>query len=265
MNLLQQVLRVFFAWNRRVCDRIERSLPHARLSPFVLYRETAVSLISEHKPNLIVDVGGGRECSFCKGRPVSPSRVLAVDISEEQLLANSGADAKLVADLNHGLPLRDSCVDFITSSSVLEHLDSAAALFQSSRRALKDGGFFVHVFSCKYALFALINRMLPPAISQKVVAFFKPESRGICGFPAFYRDCYYSRIRALLKESGFEVVRLHPSFYQSRYYDFCVPLYMASALYELLTYWFRLNNLAAYLVVVACKRPDGSSVECSRH
>ena len=83
-----------------------------------------------------------------------------------------------------------------------------------------------------------------------------PEKSETCGFPAFYHDCYHRRMRTLLVANGFQVVRLQPTFYQSRYYDFFCPLFLLTALYEMFVASLGLNDLSAYLVVVARKDPD---------
>jgi ubiquinone/menaquinone biosynthesis C-methylase UbiE len=253
MTIPRRAIRPFLAFNRRLCTWLERWLPQARISPFAWYGDTVASIIADCHPQLIIDAGGGRECSFSTSRPGEGPKIVAVDISESQLRANSDAGSKVVVDLNQGLPLRESSVDLITSSSVLEHLKSLHALFESSSRVLKDGGWFVHVFSCRFAPFALLNQVLPTTVSHGLISFFQPQQQETCGFRAYYRDCYYSKVHSLLSDHGFQIVRLCGTFYQSRYSDFFFPFFALSALYELLVYSLRLKNLSAYLVVVARK------------
>jgi 2-polyprenyl-6-hydroxyphenyl methylase/3-demethylubiquinone-9 3-methyltransferase len=116
----------------------------------------------------------------------------------------------------------------------LEHLEDLESFVANSGRSLKGGGYFVHLFPCGRAPFALINRALPRRVSRKILYFFMPESKGICGFPAFYDRCYPSGIEGVLGRNGFEVVETRVSYYQSEYFSFFAPLYIASAAYELL-------------------------------
>lgn len=119
--------------------------------------------------------------------------------------------------------------------------------------ALKSGGHFVHLFPCKFAPFALINQILPNRVSREVLHFFMPESKGICGFPAFYDRCYPSGIEGVLKRDGFEVVETHAGYCQSDYFSFFVPLYLASAAYELVVRWLGARDLRACVLVAARK------------
>ncbi len=50
------------------------------------------------------------------------------------------------------------------------------------------------------------------------------------------------------------MVGVHTSYYQSQYFDFFVPLYLVSALYEALIQALGVKNLCAYLLIVARKK-----------
>ena len=73
-----------------------------------------------------------------------------------------------------------------------------------SSGALKQGGYWVHLFPSKFAPFALINQMLPKAVSRRWC--IPSRLKGICGFPASYDACYSSAMRKLLLKNGFELV-----------------------------------------------------------
>lgn len=260
MSFLNRFLHGFITFNRRLCDRIEPSLPQIRKNPFFLYEQAVAKIIAENSPKLTLDIGGGRSCSFSRLDGASRcTRILAVDVSEDEIRANSDVDEKVVADVVAGLPLRESSVDLIASSSVLEHLRDTKSFFQVASRVLKKHGYFIHVFTCKFAPFALVNQLLPTAFSHRLISFLRPDKQGVCGFPAVYDGCYYSRIRALLLRNGFQVIALQPTFYQSRYFDFIFPCYLLSVLYEVLVSSLGLNNLCAYLLVVARKSGENGS------
>jgi SAM-dependent methyltransferase len=202
----------------------------------------------------VADVGGGKSCPFAKYRdPAQKTKIIAVDTSESELEQNTDVDEKRVANVVQGLPFETEEVDLIVSSSVLEHLENLDDFVANSTKSLKKGGYFIHLFPSKYAPFALINQALPHTFSKPVVDFFRSEQRGICGFPALYRDCYYSAIRRLLKKHNLEIVDIHLSYYQSIYFSFFAPLFLVSALYELLIQTLGAKNLCAYLLVIARK------------
>jgi 2-polyprenyl-6-hydroxyphenyl methylase/3-demethylubiquinone-9 3-methyltransferase len=139
----------------------------------------------------------------------------------------------------------------IVSRSVLEHLTNLEAFVARSAASLKPGGAFIHLVPLRNAPFALLNRALPAWLSRRVMYFFHPRTVGICGFPAYYDRCDVKSLSQLLELHGFEIEECRVSYYQSRYYNFFVPLYLASVLYELVASALRRPGLAAYALIVA--------------
>jgi ubiquinone/menaquinone biosynthesis C-methylase UbiE len=207
------------------------------------------------RPNqLVVDVGGGRSCSFAAlRRACSGTRIIAVDISEEEIRYNRDVDERRIGDVVNDLPFGDAEVDMIVSSSVLEHLKDLEAFVRTTARVLKPGGRTIHLLPSRYAPYALINRALPSRLSKRILYFLQPQVEGVCGFPAKYDRCYYSALVALFKSHGFEIEEVRLRYYQSRYFDFFVPAYLASVTYELFARATGARNLAAYLLIVARK------------
>jgi SAM-dependent methyltransferase len=250
------VLREFLAANRRFCNKLKRHLPQAKTDAFLFYEELVARYMNSKRDQTVVDVGGGKHCSFCKYRdPDMGTKIVAVDISAEEMEHNDEVDEKRVADVTQSFPFQNGEVDLIVSSSVLEHLENLDGFVMSSRRALKDYGYSIHLLPCRFAPFALINQILPKGFSRKLLFFFFPERKGFAGFPAFYDKCYYSAIKPAFEKRGFEVVEMHLNYYQSEYFNFFVPLFVMSALYEVLLQAIGAKNLCAYIIIVARKKP----------
>jgi ubiquinone/menaquinone biosynthesis C-methylase UbiE len=239
----------------RACDRIGRYLPQARTDVYELYRRAVGQYMNSRTGQVVVDVGGGRSCTFAKLRdPTKKTKIIAVDISAEELKHNTDVDERRIADVVRGLPLGPEEIDILTSESVLEHLESLEDFVRNSKEAMKAGGYFIHVFPSRFAPFALINRALPHFLSTKVLYFVAPHRKGIQGFPAFYDRCYYSGIIKLLETHGFDVIDARMGYHQSLYYQFFVPLFLVSALYEMLIQAIGARDLAAYVLIIARKR-----------
>ncbi len=246
--------------NRNLCKKVESCLPQAKASIWSLYEVEVARYMNSRPEQVIVDVGGGKSCLFAKYRdPAMKAEIVAVDISEDELRENRDVDEVRVADIMQGLPFNAEEADLIVSRSVLEHLNGLEGFISNTQQTLRAGGYSIHVFPSKFAPFALINRALPKRLSKRLLDLLLPESKETCGFPAFYDNCYYSAIKALLEKHGFDVVRTYLSYYQSPYFSFFFPLYIVSASYELLIYAFGAKNLCAYVLVVAKKRdPAGA-------
>ena len=75
------------------------------------------------RPNqIIVDVGGGKSCTFAQYRdPTQKARIIVGDVSQEELDYNIDVDEKKVANIARGLPFETEEVDLIVSRFVLEH------------------------------------------------------------------------------------------------------------------------------------------------
>lgn len=248
-----RLLRAFIRLNRRACDKIEPFLPQC-VDLFSAYEAQVGQRMGLKAGQVVLDVGGGRECPFARYRnPARPVTILGLDVSPEQLIANRDVDGKIVASVMEGLPLRSDAVDLITSRSVLEHIGDMELFVRESGRVLKDDGWFIHESTSKFAPFALINQLLPDRISKRVIDFLMPEKVGICGFPAVYDRCYYSAFDKLLRANRLVLVYANLSYYQSRYWDFLFPMFILSSLYELVVRWLDARNLCAYMLIVARK------------
>jgi hypothetical protein len=258
MNLcgyLLRPLRKFFAANRRICLRIQAHLSLARPNLLLSYEQALTKAVTETHPTLIVSVGGGKTCAFSAKGPSRGARTLALDSSEEEIRENSDVDYRAVADVSQGLALSGSSADMITSHMAMEHIEDVEALFESSKIVLTRGGYCIHAFACKFAPYALVNQLLPKALSREIIYFLHPEKHGICGFPAMYNRCCYSAMCKLLLRHDFEIISMESIFYQSGCFDFFLPLFLASVLYETRVAWLGVKDLCAYLLVVARKRP----------
>lgn len=252
----------FLATNRGISRRIATRLPQARdESVDAIYeRTTAERVKSLSGPAIVVDVGGGKRCLFAAHRPPDPDvRLVAVDWSHEEMVANEDVDEKVVADVTKEMPFEPASVDLVTSRYLLEHLEDTEGFIARTAHVVKPGGWFVSVFSSKLSPHAIVNRALPERWSVALLHALVPGSKGRLGFPAHYDRTSASEIRRLLEEHGFTVRQLDVSYYQSPYFDFFVPLFVVSALYELLIRALGRENLAADVVVIAERRagPEG--------
>ena len=252
---IANLVRSFFALNRRASVKIRRYIPQEGLDLYARYEDRVAGLMSSRPCQVVLDVGSGKHCPFAGRRdPALHTKILGVDIALEEMAGNSGLDARFVANVASGLPLGDGTVDLITSSAVLEHLQDVELFVKDSARVLRHGGNFIQVFPSKFAPFAVINQLLPRGFSQRLIWFLAPEKKGTCGFPAFYNRCYYSALRNLLDKNQLELIGVEFSYFQSDYFNFFAPAFLLVRLYESLMQRLSARNLCAYVLIVARKR-----------
>lgn len=248
------VLNKFFKINRNLCRKVKPYLPQAKMDVPTMkstYEAEVARHMNSRPEQIVVDFGGGKSCPFANYRePSMRVRIVAVDISEEEMKENHDVDEKRTIKIGQGLPFGPEEVDLVVSSWVLEHLENVDAFVSDSKRTLRKGGYFIHLLPSKFAPFALLNQALPRTVSKMLLSLLHNKP----GFPAFYDNCYYSAIKALLERHDFKVMKIYLSYYQSNYFNFFFPLFIISALYEVLLYALGVKNTCAFMLVVARKR-----------
>lgn len=247
------VVRAALKWNVNLSDALERRLPKAfTRSLLYLHELSAAELMNARPGQTVVDVGGGYLCPLAKRRrPELATRIVALDIDESQLQANKAADFRAVADAARALPLADRSVDLVVTRSVMEHLPDTKRFLDESFRVLKPGRCAIHVFPCRNAPFALLNRVLPKPLSKWLLATFFAQWKGEVGFPAFYKNCTYREILQRLAEVGYTIDRIELRYYQAIYYKFFFPVYLLMLLYDYALWRLDARRLACQILVVA--------------
>jgi SAM-dependent methyltransferase len=256
-------LERFFAANRRLSTAVEARLPNLfKRHPHTLYKFEVAELINRRPGQVVVDVGGGKDCPFFPyvNEP-HMQLIIGLDYSEEQLRENRNLNQKIVADAAaHGFPLRDGSADVVVSRSVVEHIRDNKAFFENCAHVLRPGGAMIHIFPGRFAPFALLNQLLPNWLARRVSGYLLPPEwveEGNYGFPAFYNRCNFSAVQELLDRNGFINVKYSLSFYQSIYFEFFFPLFCVVLAYDLMAWGLGIRNLASTIMVMA-ERPLGN-------
>jgi len=250
------LLARFIAANQRLSKATEDRLPAVfKRHIQTLYKYKAAELINRRAGQVVLDIGGGKECPFLRYLD-APHRhlIIALDVSEEELRRNRQLQHKIVADAAAiRFPFRDGAADLVMSRSVVEHIRDNAAFFANCARVLRRGGIMVHAFPGRYAPFALVNQVLPNRLARRLVAYLHPEwlEEDNYGFLAFYDRCYFSAVRDLLRCNGFENFSFDFLYYQSSYFNFFFPLYILMLAYDLIASALGIRNLASGIVVTA--------------
>jgi len=255
LKLLGRVFRAFLNANIAICIWIESKLPNEFTRSLLFQHEMiCANLLNAGANKSALDVGGGHLCPYAHRRDTSlESHLVSLDILFEQVKNNELADSKIVGDACGLVPLATQSMDVVTSRSVLEHLYDNDSFIEESFRVLREGGHSVHVFPCKWAPFAVINRILPNKLASWLVHTIYPNWQAECGFRVFYRNCDPESMASVFKSYGFEVEDVHLRYYQSIYFRFFVPFYCLSLLYDLAIWKLDLKLLACQMIIVARK------------
>jgi SAM-dependent methyltransferase len=158
-----------------------------------------------------LDVGSGRRPTLPPDNRPPDSRYVGLDISADELAgAGSGAYDQIVAsDITHQNPELNGCFDLVLSWQVLEHVDSMAAALENMHAYLRPGGRMVAQISGTFAPFALLARVIPHAISRRLMQRLLGARPGE-KFPPRYDRCHASALEPLL--AGWSQHRIVPRF-----------------------------------------------------
>lgn len=198
----------------------------------------------------VVDLGGGRECSFADRVDRSNgTRIVAVDISDEELRANRGVDQKVVADVAADLPFTDGEISLLVSRTLLEHVRDVPAAVANVGRVTQEGGRTIHLIPCRNSLFAIAARIVPWRFAKRLVHFLLPASRGVVEFEPFYDHCEPRELERLFRGAGFDRVRVEVCWAQADYFYAFFPLFLIVWAYQATIRRLGLQRLAAYVIV----------------
>lgn len=248
-----QALRIF-AVSTRIATAIERRGWVESDQPLWRRFEASVAEALREMPDggTFVDLGGGRSCVYESAVPRDRGvRLVAVDISADELALNTSADVTKLADVAEGLPFADQEVDLLVSRVVLEHVDGVPAAIGHMARVLKPRGRTIHFVPGRYATFALAARLLPFGPLLKLLHFAIPSSVGVVEFDVHYDHTDPVALERLFREAGFRDVSVSWTAAQADYFKPFLPAYLAVALYQTAVRALGLRRLAAYVIVDA--------------
>ena len=246
------LLRQFIDANRRLSARLDRREDAAL---YERYDDDVADALRLLPPGaLVVDVGAGRTCSFANRIPATADlRIIAVDVSADELAANKTADETRVADVSRHIPFGDSEVDLVVSRTVLEHVSDVEGAAREMARVLRPGSRTLHLLPCRYALFAVIARVLPFDLAKRILHTVVPESRGIVEFDVYYDRGHPRALERAFSAAGFSDVQVEHTWDQAGYFHAFFPAFLLVLLYQRLAALCRLRVLASYAIVRATR------------
>jgi len=200
----------------------------------------------------LVDVGGGRRCVWYPSVPKGV-KVITVDISQEELDANTIVSDKRLGDIAKYLPLANQEADGLISRALLEHVSDVSVAISEIARVQKNGSRSLHLIPARNSLFGIAARFGPFELLKKITHLAIPGAKGQVEFPVVYDKCTARDIEDLFITNGFSSVKVEVCYSQSGYFHPVFPLFLLVALYQEFVKKFGLKQAAAYIIVDAVK------------
>jgi SAM-dependent methyltransferase len=247
------IIQRFARANQRVSKYVERRFEIESDKP--LWRRFDSTVVEEigklPKDSTVVDVGGGRRCTFASATAAKRSyRLVSVDIAPEELALNDVADETRVGDIRN-LPIEDGAADLIVSRTLLEHVDGNDQAVRQIMRSLRPGGTTLHLVPCRYALFAIAARVLPFGPLLNALHVVDPTTRGEVEFPVVYDQCTPGQMERLFRAAGAREVSVDVTYSQNDYFTAFFPAFLIVCLYQGLMRRLGLRKAATYMVIIA--------------
>lgn len=242
----------FFQANSRLSARFHRRRDEELFFRYDQYVDGALAALPAQA--LVVDLGGGRTSAFADRLPDTHDiTVVAVDVSEDELRANTTAHETLVADVSRHIPFDDSEVDLLVSRTLLEHVPDIESAAKEMARVLRPGSQSIHILPCRYALFALVARLLPFSFAKRVLHLTIPEARDVIEFDVIYDHGHPRALERVFSVAGFRDVEVECVWDQAAYFHPFFPLFLVVLLYQRLAEACRARLLASYVIVRAIR------------
>lgn len=177
---------------------------------------------------VVADVGGGKKPIFLvEGRDkddVSAYEGFDIDLDE----------LKQAEDLYHAIHVIDLTKPIdkayrgrfthIFCINTLEHVAEDKVAMQNLAAMLQDGGKLYIKVPYKYAIFAILNRVIPQEMKKKILHYIFPNKIGD-GFPAYYMGCSLAAVEENGHAYGLGIKETN-KHYTSTYFMFFLPFYL---------------------------------------
>lgn len=250
------MLKQFFARNRRLSRTMTPRHVH-EANVFGAYRKVGTMLLSHPDVRRVADVGAGRHWHFPRHyKDWYNIHLIGLDLDTDALADNDLLDERIHCDVVESMPVGPA-VDLVMAWSGVEHFSDNERFLRNAYAALRPGGFLLAQFPNRYATFAIANRLLPAAVTHRLLNSTMGDTNEL-GYRAFYDRTHYSGFRRIYTKVGFEELYYLPGFFGSSYFEFSLPLYMLSYALDTIRFAVGIRNLASYNLWVLQKPADGN-------
>ena len=250
----------FFSLNRQISSRITPSHIH-EANVIGVYRKVGAMLLSHPGVTRVLDVGAGKHWHFPEHYKAWYNiYLIGADISENEMESNRLLDEKIVADVTNKIPVEPEFVDLLMVNSGIEHFKDNERFMKNAFTVLRPGGFVLAQFPNRYAPFAIINRILPPRLARRILTATMTDTSGVLGFRAHYDRTSYGAFQKIYQRIGFRELYYLPGFYSSTYFEFFIPIFLVSYIYDAVRFAIGVKTLASYhLWILQKPESDGPS------
>lgn len=192
------------------------------------FKASVMGLIEGRSLTMVCEAGAGANpllsVDFVEENDVEYT---VLDISRDELAKGPPEFDRIVADIASPRLATGKKFELVFSKMLAEHTPNARQFHSNVLDMLVEGGLAVHLFPTLYALPFLVNRLLPEAMTQRILKVLAPRDEyRKQKFPAHYHWCRGPTRRQLtrLTSLGYEIVEYKGLFGHGAYYRGLDPL-----------------------------------------
>jgi len=200
----------------------------AEFQGWALARPAALALIQRFAGSDILEIGAGANPTLTLADVQQLGvRYTTNDIADAELARAGAGFQTLCHDFSQQPPARayQGAFDVVFSRMVNEHVRDGRQYYRNIASVLRPGGVTFHWFSTLFALPFLVNRLVPEALAERLLALAVPDAATRHRkFPAHYswgRGPSRRMIQAF-HALGFEVLEYH-GYFGHQYYRTLSP------------------------------------------
>jgi SAM-dependent methyltransferase len=211
-------------------------------------RLVGLALDRSQPGNAILDIGGADRPTLTPEQ--RPAGVTYVGLDPDEAVAQDAYDEFITGQIEVRIPDLLERFDVVVSWNTFEHVDDLSVAFANVHDYLKPGGWFITMFSGRWAAFSVASRILPHAVRVELMRRLmgvKPEHH----FPVRYNRCSYRQITRTISNWSEPVVV--PLYNGAGYFKFSPLLQRAYLIYE--NWTLTHPNLATHYLVIARRPP----------
>jgi SAM-dependent methyltransferase len=221
-----------------------------------MYRKIGTMLLSHPGVHRVADVAAGKSWGFPKEfKEWYGLKLIGLDIDRAEMDDNDALDEKIVCDAVEKIPLEPGSLDMVSVHSGVEHFSDTERFLANTYAALRPGGVALLQFPGRYAPFAIVNRLVPRAMTRRLLDLTVGDTEEL-GFLAYYDRTNYSAFMSISRRVGFETMYYFPGYFSSYYSEFFLPLFIVHYAYDIARFAAGIRNIASYNLWVLRKPGD---------
>jgi hypothetical protein len=240
-------LEKFIAYNRVISAILFKWLDKIFCRDQLLYDKFLHFIQSKaEKSNLVCELGTSDRPLLSKK---NHSRYVGVDIDRSKA-PQKEFDSFYFQSVEEKLDLYN--VDLIFSQYLFEHVYDVRISYINLYQTLSYDGIIANYYPLGWHPFSIINKILGNTMGKKLIAIFRPNTKNITGYPAYYNLGSYYELEKFFKAQNWKY-KCYYSYSAEDYFSFFFPFGLVIYFFNVISEKFNLKIFASNVFCIIYK------------